>query len=296
MHAPQISFFDWQRQFATEEDCFRHLARLRWPDGFQCPSCGHNHGCFLKSRRLYECTRCGRQTSVTAGTLFHATKLPLTKWYWAIYWIAADKGSLSALRLTKLIGVSWPTAFAMLRKLRQAMGHRDTLYRLSEIIELDDALIGGKRPGKRGRGAEGKMAVLVACETFQGRPGFAAIEAVSSVNHERVRDFAHRRITPGIPIRTDALAALNVLGEEHRHTSQITPPERADQWLPWVHIVISNLKRFLLGTYHGISHRYLQEYLDEFIYRFNRRFWEPEIPNRLLQLCAEHAPIQLRVT
>ena len=140
MHAPQISFFDWQRQFATEEDCLRHLARLRWPDGFQCPSCGHDHGCFLKSRRLYECTHCSRQTSVTAATLFHATKLLLTKWYWAIYWIAADKGSLSALRLTKLIGVSWPTAFAMLRKLRQAMGHRDTLYRLSEIIELDDAL------------------------------------------------------------------------------------------------------------------------------------------------------------
>ena len=296
MHAPQISFFDWQHQFATEEACLRHLARLRWPDGFQCPSCGHDHGCFLPSRQLYECTRCGRQTSVTAGTLFHATKLPLSKWFWAIYWVAADKGSLSALRLTKLIGVSWPTAFAMLRKLRQAMGHRDTLYRLSEIIELDDALIGGKRPGKRGRGAEGKTAILVACETFQGRPGFTAIEAVATINHHRVRDFAQRRITPGVLIRTDALPALNVPGEAHRHFSQITPPENADQWLPWVHIVISNLKRFLLGTYHGISHRYLQEYLNEFTYRFNRRFWESEIPNRLLRLCVDHAPVHLRGT
>lgn len=191
MHAPQISFFDWQRQFSTEEVCLRHLSRLCWPDGFQCPLCGHDHGCFLKSRRLYECTRCGRQTSVTAGTLFHATKLPLTK----------------------LIGVSWPTAFAMLRKLRQAMGHRDTLYRLSDTIELDDAFIGGEKPGKRGRGAEGKMAILVACDTFQGRPGFTAIEAVAAVNHNRVSDFAQRRITPGVPIRTDALPALNVLAE-----------------------------------------------------------------------------------
>ncbi len=184
----------------------------------------------------------------------------------------------------------------MLRKLRQAMGHRDTLYRLSDTIELDDAFIGGKKPGKRGRGAEGKMAILVACDTFQGRPGFTAIEAVAAVNHDRVSDFAQRRITPGVPIRTDALPALNVLAEQHHHMSQITPPEHASQWLPWVHIVISNLKRFLLGTYHGISHRYLQEYLNEFTYRFNRRFWEPEIPNRLMRLCVEHAPVQLKVT
>jgi transposase-like protein len=296
MHAPQISFFDWQRQFATEEACIQHLAQLRWPNGFQCPSCGHDHGCFLQSRQLYECTRCGRQTSVTAGTLLHATKLPLTKWFWAIYWIAADKGSLSALRLTKLIGVSWPTAFAMLRKLRQAMGHRDTLYRLSDIIELDDAFLGGKRPGKRGRGAAGKRNILVACETFHGRPGFAAMETVAAVDQKRVRDFAHRRITPGVPIRTDALPALNSLSEQHLHRQRVTPPEQASQWLPWVHIVISNLKRFLLGTYHGISHRYVQEYLNEFTYRFNRRFWEPEIPNRLLRLCVEHVPVQLRMT
>ena len=102
-------------------------------------------------RVLYECAGCHYQSSVTAGTLFHATKLPLTKWFWAIYWSSTDRGSISALRLSKLIGVSCPTAHAILRKLRIAMGNRDRLYRLSEVIELDDALIGGKRPGKRGR-------------------------------------------------------------------------------------------------------------------------------------------------
>lgn len=296
MHAPQISFYDWQRRFCSEEACLKQITRVRWPHGFQCPGCGHDRGYFLQSRRLYECVQCHRQTSVTAGTLFHATKLPLIKWFWAIYWVASDKGSISALRLTKLIGVSWPSAFALLRKLRHAMGHRDTLYRLSEIVELDDALVGGKHPGKRGRGAEGKTAILIACETFQGRPGFVAIEAVASVNHQSVRDFARRRITPAIPIRTDALAALNSLSENHRHIARITPPQEAKQWLPWVHIVISNLKSFILGTYHGISHRHLQEYLDEFAYRFNRRFWEPEIPNRLLRLCVDHAPAQLKFT
>ena len=294
MRAPEISFYDWQRQFDTEAACLTHLAQLRWPDGFQCPTCGHDHGWLLPSRTLYECANCHRQTSVTAGTLFHATKLPLTKWFWAIYWVSSDKGSVSALRLSKLIGVTWRSAYSMLRKLRQAMGHRDTLYRLTEIIELDDALIGGKRPGKRGRGAEGKTSVLIACETREGKPGFVAMEQVASVTLETVGDFAQRRIKPGEEIRTDALAALSSLGERHHHIAKITPPEQAQQWLPWVHIVISNLKRFLLGTYHGISHRYLQEYLDEFAYRFNRRFWEPEIPNRLLRLCVEHAPVRLK--
>ena len=144
--APEISFYDWQRQYATDAACMEHLVRLRWPDGFQCPRCGHDHGWLLSSRPLYECGRCHRQTSVTAGTVFHATKLPLTKWFWAIYWIASDKGDISTLSLSKLIGVPWPTAFAMSRKLRRAMGHRDSLYHLTETI----ALLGGKRPEKRG--------------------------------------------------------------------------------------------------------------------------------------------------
>jgi transcription elongation factor Elf1 len=87
MQAPEISFYDWQRQFSSEEACLKQLTRLRWPHRFQCPECGHDQGYSLKNRRLYECAHCHHQTSVTAGTLFHATKLPLTKWFWTIYWI-----------------------------------------------------------------------------------------------------------------------------------------------------------------------------------------------------------------
>lgn len=292
MKAAECSFYEWQQRFETEERCLQHLASLRWPEGFQCPHCGHDQGYFTASRGHYECAACHRQSSVTAGTLFHATKLPLLKWLWAIYWVAADKGSISALRLSKLIGVTWRSAFRLLSKLRTAMGHRDTLYRLSQIIELDDAFIGGKRPGKRGRGAEGKTSVLIGCENRDGKPGFVAIEAVAAVTKQTVADFARRRIKPAQPVRTDALAALNGLMPHVIHIKQVTPPEKAKSWLPWVHIVIANLKRFLLGTYHGIGPNYLQGYLDEFAYRFNRRFWEPEIPNRLLRLCVDHLPIR----
>jgi transposase-like protein len=296
MKAPEISFYECQQRFATETACLEHLAQLRWPNGFQCPKCGHDHGYYTKYRRHYECAACHKQTSVMSETLFHGTKLPLVKWFWAIYWVATDKGSISALRLSKLIGTTWSTSYRLLSKLRGAMGHRDTLYRLSEVIELDDALIGGKRSGKRGRGAEGKTSVLIACENRKGKPGFVAIEAVESVNAETVKDFAQRRLKTRQTARTDALPALNSLSLHVTHIKQVTPPEAVKDWLPWVHIVIANLKRFLLGTYHGTGRKYLQGYLDEFAYRFNRRFWEPEIPNRLLRLCVDHVPMPCRGT
>lgn len=296
MKAQETSFYDWQKKFSSDDKCMAHLAKLRWPNGFQCPQCGHDHGYCWKAHDRYECASCHRQTSVTSGTLFHATKLPLTKWFWAIYWMGTDKGGISALRLSKLIGVTWRSAYRILSKLRTAMGNRDSIYRLSEIIELDDALVGGKRPGKRGRGAEGKVSVLIACENKNGRPGFVAMEAVNSVSKKSIGDFAKRRIKASQTVRTDGLPANRGVSIHVTHISKVTPPEMANQWLPWVHVAIANLKRFLLGTFHGTSKRYLQDYLNEFCYRFNRRFWEAEIPNRLLRLCVDHLPVASRGT
>ena len=293
MKAEETSFYEWQKRFSTERQCLEHLRALRWPDGFVCAHCGHDHGYQTGIEWRYECHQCHRQTTVTSGTLFHSTKLPLTKWFWAIYWMGTDKGGISALRLSKLIGVTWRTAYRMLRKLRTAMGHQDSLYRLSNIIELDDALVGGKKPGKRGRGAEGKVSVLVACENRDERPGFLAMKVVDSVSKATVLEFARERIQVSQTICTDALAANNGVQAHATHVSMVTPPKMASEWLPWVHIAIANLKRFLLGTFHGISKNYMQEYLNEFCYRFNRRFWESEIPNRIMRLCVNHAPINI---
>jgi transposase-like protein len=294
MKARASSFWDWQKHFSDDEACIKEIIKTRWPEGFQCEQCGHDRGWLLKSRPVYECAHCHHQTSMTAGTLFHATKLSLRQWFWAIYWVSSDKGSVSALRLSKVIGVSWRTANKMLRKLRTAMGHQDSLYRLQGVIELDDAFVGGKQPGKRGRGAAGKTPIIVACEHNEGKPGFVALQAVNSINHETVKHFAKFHLAPDQTVHTDALNALNSLAQSQHHVAKVTPPELASHWLPWVHIVISNFKTFVLGTYHGISGKYVQEYLDEYTYRLNRRFWEPEIPNRLVRLAVNHRPVKLQ--
>jgi len=294
MQTQAVSFWDWQQQFSNEKSCLEAIIQIRWPEGFTCPRCRHPKGWMLQTRRVIECSECHCQSTITAGTLFQGTNLPLVKWFWAIYWIASDKGSISALRLSKLINVSWITAHRMLRKFRMAMGDQNKLYKLKGVIELDDALIGGKRSGKRGRGAEGKTAVLVACEHNNGKPGFVVMKAVDRITHSHVKQFSQEVLETGQTVHTDAFASLSILTEEHHHVARVTPPEMANEWLPWVHIVISNLKSFLLGTYHGISRRYVQEYLDEFCYRLNRRFWEDQLPNRLLGVCVKHGPIRVQ--
>jgi len=294
MKVETTSFWEWQEYYSDNATCLEEIMKIRWSNGFQCPHCGHDHGWQLKTRPVIECAHCHKQTSITAGTLFHASKVSLVRWFWVIYWLSSDKGSISALRLSKLIGVSWRTAHKMLRKLRIAMGHQDSLYRLHGTIELDDAFIGGKRAGKRGRGAEGKTAIIVAAETKDGKPGFVALQVVSGINHETAKAFSKAHLAMDQTIHTDALNALTSLAESQHHIAKVTPAEEVDEWLPWVHIVVSNLKSFLLGTYHGISRKYVQEYLNEFTYRLNRRFWENEIPNRLLRVATNHLPIKIQ--
>jgi transposase-like protein/ribosomal protein L37AE/L43A len=293
MKMPKISLLEWQKRYGTERACAKELIKVRWPEGFQCPACGSMKACYITTRKLYQCSKCRHQVSVTADTLLHATKLPLVKWFWAIYLAASDKGGISALRTSKHLGVSWITARNMLRKIRKAMAHRDSIYRLGNIIEFDDTYVGGKRAGKRGRGAEGKTPVLVAVETREKGAGFVAMQAVDTVSNETVRKFLSKHLEVGQTVKTDALPALNAVKETQQHEKRVTPPEKVSEWLPLVHIMIGNMKQFINGTFHGVSSNYLQEYLDEFCYRFNRRFWEPELPLRLLNACLAHVPVKL---
>ena len=144
MKMPELSLLEWQKRYGTEKACAAAIAKYRWPQGFICPRCGNDSAWYINTRKVYQCCSCRHQVSVTAGTLFHSTNLPLVKWFWAIYLVAADKGGISALRLSKHIGVSWPTARNMLKKIRTAMAHRDSIYRLfNELIELDDTYVGG---------------------------------------------------------------------------------------------------------------------------------------------------------
>jgi hypothetical protein len=164
-----------------------------------------------------------------SGTLFHGSHLPLLKWFWALYSIGSDKGSILALRLSKPIEVNWKTARLMLTKVRAAMGHRDSLYRLLGTIELDVAFVGSKHKGKRGCGAQGKTPVIVACENKHQKAGFIAMQAVVNVNFETVKESVSQHLLANQHVKTDAYPELNIIDKTQQHEPRVTPSEKVNE-------------------------------------------------------------------
>jgi len=284
-HYKEVSFLEFQERFRGETDCYNHLIKLRWSEGFKCPKCGNTKAYYMEKRKVFQCTECRNQTSLTANTIFHKTRTPMKKWFWAIYLVGSDKRGCSAKRLQKMIDVSYATAWLIIHKIRHAMIERDSLYKLSNIIEMDDSYFGGSAPGKRGRGAANKSKVIVAVENRGIAPGYAAMQVVERIDSKHLEYFAFRKIEEDQTIKTDDYPPYNVLDVDFYHLGEVVKGQEANEKLPWVHILIGNAKSFIRGTYHGVSHKHLQSYLSEFCYRFNRRFNEKLMTDRILTAC-----------
>jgi transposase-like protein len=283
---------EYQKQFGTEEACRAYLFGKRWPAGFVCPKCGHTEYFDVKSRNKYQCKKCNYQATVTAGTIMDKTRTPLTKWFSAMYLVAEDKRGLSALALQKKIGVAYFTAWTMLQKIRFAMGNRDKKYMLEGIVEMDEGFFGGSAEGsKRGRGTE-KAAVLVSVSlTELGKPKFARMQTLETVDGDAVKAFSREHVMPGSEIRTDGLNIYNCLTKEvFIHTTIPFDAKKRTEHLHWTHILISNAKAFVQGTFHGLDAKHLQRYLDEFCYRLNRRYFAHDIFSHLANACALAPP------
>jgi len=221
------------------------------------------------------------------------SKTPLVKWYLAIFLMAEDKRGISALALKKKIGVAYQTAWTMCQKIRHAMGERDDDYGLSGVVELDEAFFGSPtQGGKRGRGTE-KTAVFVSVSlTEEGKPKYAKMKVIQadageSVDSDTVKGYTSGAIEKGSKIHTDGLNIYNHLSENgYMHLKVPYDPKTQPAHLHWTHIIISNAKAFINGTFHGLDPMHLQRYLDEFCYRFNRRWMKTDVFPRLVLACA----------
>ena len=319
-------------RFGTDEACRDYLFGLRWPQGFCC-DCG-NSQCYLLSTRthVYECSQCKSQHSLLAGTIFEQTKTGLSKWFLAIYLFAGSKGGISALELKRHLGFgSDQTAWTWLHKIRRAMSVRGAP--LAGPVEVDETFLGGPKPGKRGRGAEGKTLVAGAVETRTyeleapdpaplkgiarrlaervaerlskagstsrfclGRVRFGMIEGASA---KALEEFIKKAIEPTASITTDGWKAYLGLGKKgyaHERIIVSKVEGQAHEYLPASHLVFTLLKRVLVGTYHGgIAPRHTPAYLDEVIFRFNRRSLKPaHLAQRVIERAMETQPIRNR--
>ncbi len=268
---------EFQLEFADEDACARYLASCRWPDGFRCPKCGHDRAYVLAVLR-WQCASpdCRHQTSLTAGTVLHGSRTPLTTWFWAAYLMATDKRGVSALLLQRQLGMGYKTAWLLLHKLRRATVALERT-KLRGVVEMDETWVGGLQTGLKGsRQLKGRKAalVIVAVERRGTATGRARMEVIPDFTQKTMTDFARRNIESGTTIITDKMVGFDGLpaaGYDHRPKKQGNIRKGAEHVVPLADRAMGNLKQWLLGTFHGVGRPQLQAYLDEFVFRHNRR-------------------------
>ncbi len=297
-------------RFGTDEQCREHLFRSRWPNGFRCTAenCAGTHCYALSCRIAYECADCGKQHSLLVDTILEQTKTGLARWFLAMFLVTSSKRGISAAELQRQMNFgSYQTAWAWLHKIRRAMVDPKRLPLAEPVagaVQTDESYLGAAKPGKRGRGAEGKAIIAGAVETRivevpkaksrsraedrdEGQPveteprlqlGRIRLAVVPDVGADSLEPFVTTNVAAAASIRTDGAKGYNGLtGHGFRHEavnmSKLSKAELAlDDPLGAAHLVFSHVKRWLLGTHHGgQSHKHLQRYLDEFVFRFNRR-------------------------
>jgi len=291
------NLIELEQRFSTEQACRDYLCQLRWPEGFRCPACGYSKAWRLKGD-LFKCVKCGRKSSVIAGTIFDGTRKPLVLWFRAIWWVTSQKNGASALGLQRILGLgSYETAWTWLHKLRRAM-IRPGRDRLSGTIQVDETYIGGEKPGKRGRGAQGKTLVMIAAQEDGKATGRIRLLQIPDASGESLEAAVQATVNLGAVVKTDGWGGYNglkSLGYAHkviRKTSDV-----GENLLPLCHREASLIKRWLVGTHQGaVSHEHLGYYLDEYTFRFNRRTssYRGKLFYRLLQNAVVIDPVRYR--
>ena len=289
------SLTEFEQRFGDEDACAEYLAATRWPDGFVCPGCGSSKAWRLESKAwTYECAGCGRQTSVTAGTIMHHSKLPLTTWFWAAYVMATQPNGISALQLQRELSLgSYKTAWLLCAKLRRAMAAPGRSL-LSGLIEADQTDIAHRDKNDPttggGRGHHGKILVAGAVEVQDLRLGCIRLGIVPDDSAASLHAFLAASLAPSATAPTSGEAGYSG-GSGINDDPRVIGASDADKAVPRVHRILSDLKVWGLSVYHGLRRRHFQSYLDEFVYRFNRRRDRHAAFPALLGFAAAHPPV-----
>ncbi|MCP5019747.1 MAG: IS1595 family transposase [Ketobacter sp.] len=296
-----FSLPDFFGKYGSEGQCEKALYDWRWPSGFVCPQCGHTRHCLLNTNQLYQCYNCHHQTSLTSGTIFANTKLPLTIWFLAMFLVTQTKNGVSALELKRHLGVSYCTAWSIKHKLMQVMKEREDGQTLQGIIQMDDAYWGGERHGgKRGRGAPHKVPFVAAVSTNEAHhPIGMRFTKLKRFSKAEIADWAHKHLESSCKVFSDGLDCFRAVTQAGcEHVPIITgsgPDSVKHEEFTWVNTMLGNVKKALNGTYHNVSEEHLPRYLAEFCYRFDRRFNLASMFERLGYVAVRTPPMPLRL-
>ena len=290
-----LGMAEFQERYGTEERCHAALVRMRWPNGFVCPKCACTKHSYAKARRIFQCSACRVQTSARAGTIFHKSSTPLTKWFLAMHLITSAKNDISGLELARQLDVKWDTAWLIKQKLMEVMRQRNSIYKLDGDVQIDDAYLGGKKPatpGKTGRGAVGKVPFVIAVATRKGKPVHTQLRRVPAFTKEAIRAYAAANIVPGCWAFSDGLTCFTGLAEAGlRHVPVVTGSGRPRMPLfKWVNTGLGNVKSAITSTCRSLGLPHIDRYLAAYEWRFNRRFDLQANLVRLARVAAQTAP------
>jgi hypothetical protein len=308
-----MKLLDFSKTFQDEESCEKYLREAREQSGLVCSKCGNNGHYWDKYNKRWICKKCSHETTLTSGTVMHGSKLPLMYWFSAIHLLTSTRNSFSAKEMQRQLGHKrYQPIWEMMHKLRSVMGIRDSKYKLTKEIEMDEAFFttdsqeyqtdkeAGK-PLKRGAGSQRKSKVLVMVESEASVPkkkshkdrkaGHIRMVHIPDLLSETVKCEAAKAINNESSIIMDASKSHAKLGDEFNVVDKkVVKPEDAPKVLPWVHIAISNAKSMFLNLYHGIKDEYLQSYLNEFCYKFNRKYFDDRLFDRLMVASLAYTP------
>jgi len=302
------SLSEFQNAFPDEAHCVAFLFKCRWPGGFVCPACGKARGGVLNSRPgLYECLDCGRQTSITAGTLMHRSKLRLTTWFWAAHLMATHSNGMSARQLEDQLGVTYKTAWLLTQKLRRSMVDPNRTL-LEGVVEVDQVEIPFRlgdtyfEPGNAGKILIAAAIEVIDRDTHTAKPrrkgakylgtrsGRLRLAVIADNTAASIEAFVRANVKTGTTLISDGHASYPGLSSDYRHDPRVVGKMAVHIVLPWSHRAFSLLKRWAMGTYHGLRPKHIDTYLDEFAFRYNRRFYRHVSFETLLGLAARHKP------
>ena len=301
------SLTEFQEAFPDEAGCAAFLFERRWQGGFVCPRCGGERVAALKSRaHTYECLDCGRQTSITAGSVMHRSKLPLTVWFWAAHLMSTHSNGMSARQLADQLGLTYKTAWLLTQKLRRSMVDPDR-EPLEGVVEVDQAEIPFRAgdtffdPGNSGKILIAGAVEVIDRDTGQAKPrrkkakyldtlsGRIRLAMIADNSAASIEAFVRANVKRGTTLLTDGHASYPGL-TDYRHDPRVVGKMAAHVVLPWVHRVFSLVKRWGLGTYHGLRRKHVDTYLNEFVFRYNRRFYRHASFETILGLASHHEP------
>jgi len=306
-----LSFID---RFPDEDSCKNEFKRIRDKQGVVCLKCGNTHHYWLKNKECYQCKECNTRITLKSGTVMHKSQLPFRYWFIAIHLLTSTKKSFSALELQRQLGHKYyEPIWAMLHKLRAVMGKRDSKYQLDQIIELDEGFFtspdtdskddNDEEKPKRGRGSQSqaKVLVMVSSKTNMDKTKdskkhnkptqlkYIKMLVIDDLTGKTMEEKVRNNIKYDSVVKTDNFRSYSkISGLVWRHFSEKVPTNELEKAFPWVHTIISNAKRTLLGINHMTSRKHMQNYLNEFCYKVNRRYFGDKLFDRLLLASVEN--------